>query len=48
MELIHLITGKSATQSYAFMISNLAESTTVVAGFMNVTFAANVRCIRDE
>ncbi|MGM9752583.1 MAG: FISUMP domain-containing protein [Candidatus Cryptobacteroides sp.] len=48
MGYIHLSTGKSATQSYALMISNLAANTTIVAGFMNVTFAANVRCIRDE
>ena len=40
--------GNDATQVYGFMVSNVAKNTTIVAGFLNLTFGASVRCVRDE
>ena len=47
MGYIFTSTGRSATQLYGMMISNVAASTTIVAGYLNLTFGANVRCIKD-
>ncbi len=40
-------TGRSATQVYSLMISNVAASSTIVVGYQNITFGAHVRCIKD-
>ena len=40
--------GNDATQVYGFMVSNVARTTTVTAGFLNLNFGASVRCVRDE
>ena len=47
MGYIFTSTGRSATQLYGMMVSNVAASSTVIAGFINLTFGANVRCIKD-
>lgn len=48
MDYFHLSTGRSAKQNYAFMISNVAASTTIVVGYNNITNACHVRCIRNN
>ena len=40
--------GNDATQVYGFMVSNVAKTTTIVAGFLNLTFGASVRCVRND
>ena len=55
MDYFHLSTGRvtvtskgTTVQNYAFMISNVAASTTIVVGYNNVANACHVRCIRDK
>ena len=48
MGYIYSSTGRSATQCYAIMVSNVAASTTAVSAYMNLTFGAQVRCIKNR
>lgn len=55
MDYFHLSTGRvtvtskgTTVQNYAFMISNVAASTTIVVGYNNIANACHVRCIRDK